>query len=63
MSRWVSVQDRPPPEGVIVEATDRGGHVHRLVRKGNLYFFPDMSMYVYFVPVEWRATEKGNGYE
>lgn len=25
-----------------------------LIRKGNLWFFPDESMYVYYTPTHWK---------
>lgn len=45
------------PEGVVVMTTiiDREQrNTADLVRQGNLWFFPDMSMYVYYTPTHWR---------
>jgi len=63
---WISTADRLPPEGEAVETKlsppDRN-HAS-LVRKGNLWFFEDMSMYVYYRPTHWRAgspAQEGGG--
>ena len=50
---------RHTPQTVSVPGKDQvensaGGHVHRLKRQNRLWFLPDGSMYVYFVPVQWR---------
>lgn len=43
-----------PPEGLVVETADSGGCHQDLVRKGRLWFVPDMSSYVYCTPQSWR---------
>ena len=52
------------PEGVEVETRikDAKGerNVQTLTRRGRLWFFPDMSMYVYYTPTHWRATNTGD---
>ena len=53
---WIETSDFRPDEGVTVEAMDSGGHVQTLVYKSGLWFFPDMSMYVYYVPQRWRLV-------
>lgn len=52
---WTNTYHQLPPEGVEVE-TDNAGRCHKqtLVRKGQLWFLPDMSMYVYYTPTFWR---------
>lgn len=55
MSGWNSTITNPPPEGVVVEVANNGGA--QLVRQGNLWFFPDFSMYVYYTPEWWRTIE------
>jgi hypothetical protein len=47
------------PEGVEVmtkvELDDTAArNIQSMVRKGRLWFFPDMSMYVYYTPTHWR---------
>lgn len=41
------------PEGVVVMTRSPGGQEQPLVRSGNLWFFPDRSMYVYYTPDSW----------
>lgn len=57
MSQWVKTSDFLPPEGKKVKTKIDDGKFQRniqtLVRKGNLWFFPDMSMYVYYTPTHW----------
>ena len=52
---WTPTVKVLPPNGMVVEAMDSGGHVQKLIREGNLWWFRDRSMYVYFVPQMWRA--------
>lgn len=58
MQHWTPTAQERPPEGVVIDAMDSGGHVQKLKRQGNLYFFADMSMYVYYVPTFWKATQQ-----
>jgi len=57
----IVVDDRStwPPDGEVVSTMDSGGHVQPLMRKGTLFWFPDMSMYVYYAPKFWQKIEKG----
>lgn len=56
---WKYTQNREfPPEGVTVETTDSGGCHRLLVFERNLWWVPDRSMYVYFVPRSWRPVLK-----
>ncbi len=55
MTDWIDMLPATvPPEGEVVMTRDSGGHEQALKRVGNLFFFPDMSMYVYYVPRAWR---------
>ena len=54
MSDWTPTEKTPPPSGVEVDTMDSGGRIQRLVREGNLYWFADKSMYVYYVPKFWK---------
>lgn len=58
MNNFTNVKDSLPPEGVVVEAITPSGDVQELKRNGNLWFFPDGSMYVYYVPTHWRIPQK-----
>lgn len=54
---WISIQDSLPPEGinVITKISDENGERNEqlLKRKGKLWFYSDMSMYVYYTPTHW----------
>jgi hypothetical protein len=60
VSAWQSIGTAP--EGVAVETCIRGPlgdrNVAVLVRKNRLWFFPDMSMYVYYAPTHWRPVAR-----
>jgi hypothetical protein len=50
----------PPPDITVETKIDDGRgirNVARLLRHGNLWFFPDMSMYVYYAPTHWRFID------
>ena len=52
---WRSTESDPPPDGVVVQVKNNGGAL--LKRSGNLWFFPDESMYVYYWPEFWRPVD------
>jgi hypothetical protein len=59
-SAWVRTADQLPPNKVEVETKLDDSllgvrNVQTLKRSGNLWFFPDMSMYVYYHPTHWRS--------
>jgi len=55
---WVKTEDRLPDENVVVDTKidDKDGvrNEQPLQRYRNLWFFPDMSKYVYYRPTHWR---------
>lgn len=57
-SAWFSVTDGLPQRDVVVETKIDDGWGCRnqtfLKLHGSLWFFPDMSMYVYHEPTHWR---------
>lgn len=59
MSGWISVQEQLPEEGVIVitKIDDENGvrNIQKLTRKGNMWFLPDLSVYVYYRPTHWKS--------
>ena len=60
MNEWQKIETAP--EGEVVETcidagTPRQRNESTLVRKGRLWFFPDMSMYVYYDPTHWRPAQ------
>lgn len=58
MADWIRVEEKLPPENKIVEThIDDGKFIRneqQLMRRGNLWFLPDGSMYVYYTPTHWR---------
>lgn len=61
MSEWQPIETAP--EGEVVATTIIDGEQRNtadLIRKGRLWFFTDMSMYVYYTPTHWkpRATQE-----
>ncbi|CAJ0701774.1 hypothetical protein LMG19089_02923 [Ralstonia edaphis] len=55
METWIEMSaDSLPPEGEIVMTRDSSAHETTLKRVGRLFYFPDMSMYVYYTPRAWR---------
>jgi hypothetical protein len=62
MSDWISVKDRLPEPGQVVDTKiDDGVFVMRnegpLKLIGNLWFYTDGSVYVYYEPTHWREIE------
>jgi hypothetical protein len=59
---WIKTNKELPPENVVVETKIDNGmndiprNVKKLVRKGQLWFYPDMSMYVYYTPTHWLCV-------
>ena len=55
---WIPCARELLKEGkaVLTKICDRDGcrNEQQLVRQGRLWFFPGMSMYVYYVPTHWR---------
>lgn len=57
MGEWISVKERPPDKGVVVQTKIDDVYGVRnqqpLKKKGLLWLFPDGSMYVYYTPTHW----------
>jgi hypothetical protein len=55
---WITCRTQLPIDGRVVETKieDENGARNQctLFRRGNLWFFPDASMYVYYTPTHWR---------
>ena len=62
--RWEVITETNPPQGVVVltkiDSDGDSRNEQKLVRKGNLWFFPDMSMYVYYRPTHYREISHDN---
>lgn len=58
MYGWINVNQQLPEEGRLVETkiSDEQGerNIQQLKRRGNLWFIPDGSMYVYYTPTHWK---------
>lgn len=55
---WIRCSVALPTESVVVmtKIDDSRGcrNEQQLKRRGNLWFFPDGSMYVYYTPTHWK---------
>jgi hypothetical protein len=55
---WIRLQDQLPPDKALVETKiddERGcRNEQQLQLHNNLWWHPDMSMYVYYTPTHWR---------
>lgn len=61
-SVWIRCDNELPPEGeevmTKIDDTDSCRNTQALKRHRGLWFFPDMSMYVYYRPTHWcRVSE------
>lgn len=60
-NEWIPCSQQLPAQGKIVETKidDSKGerNVQPLKRYNNLWFFIDMSMYVYYTPTHWREWQ------
>jgi len=56
MAFWKDISTAP--EGVVINTRicDENGtrNVQELIKEGNLFWFPDKSMYVYYTPNQWK---------
>lgn len=54
---WFPIDMTPDGVEVITKIHDEDGsrNEQSLVRQGRLWFFPDMSMCVYYGPTHWKA--------
>jgi hypothetical protein len=57
---WQPISLAPADEIVETKIHDDAGerNVQCLIREGNLWFFPDRSMYVYYRPTHWRRASE-----
>lgn len=59
--QWIRVADQKPPHDVVVDTKidDHLGARNEapLRNRGNLWFFQDNSMYVYYTPTHWKPRE------
>ena len=60
-SDYQDISTAPEDTTVMTKIDDQNGlrNEQRLKRRGKLWFFPDMSMYVYYAPTHWRPLKWG----
>jgi hypothetical protein len=55
---WISIKEKLPPEKepVLTRIDDDKGirNEQVLIRQKNLWFYDDMTMYVYYEPTHWQ---------
>lgn len=58
MADWREISSCPEGVEVLTKVDDEKGlrNEQPMVRKGRLFFFPDMSMYAYYTPTHWSYT-------
>lgn len=59
MSDWQPIGTAPEGKAVMTKIDDAEHGARNetsLIRRGNLWWFPDMSMYVYYAPTHWRPA-------
>lgn len=56
---WQPISLAPVDEVVWTKIDDEHGerNVAELKRRGNIWFFPDSSMYVYYTPTHWARPQ------
>ena len=60
MKAWIELSSSVPPNGLVVDTkidNEKGCRNEQpLKRSGNLWFFPDGEMYVYYTPTHWSPA-------
>lgn len=59
---WQPIETAPNLVEVVTKIDDDNGcrNIQNLTRRGNLWFVPDMSMYVYYRPTHWGSYDPAN---
>lgn len=63
MADWTPIDGDVPPEGELLDVITPSGDQRQLIYESGLWFLPDRSMYVYFVPAFWRRLLPAPGGE
>jgi hypothetical protein len=53
---WTPIDDRMPPEGVVVETDSADGRRHQLKWQGRLWRYRDESHHLFYTPLYWRPV-------
>ncbi|TPJ76899.1 hypothetical protein FJ422_29775 [Mesorhizobium sp. B2-6-3] len=63
MADWQPIKLSEAPENVTVltkiDDADGARNIQELRRQGSLWWYPDMSMYVYYQPTHWAQAPSG----
>lgn len=58
---WNRTNEVNPPENTLlltkVDHQNCSKNEQRLIKKGNLWWLEDMSMYVYYTPTHWKYVD------
>ncbi len=57
MNDFQCTAQKLPPDNTLVETMNSKGNIQILKYHHGLWFFPDMSMYVYYTPKFWRLKK------
>lgn len=62
VDEWLPIASAPDGLVVMTKIDDENGPRNEalLVKSGNLWFFPDRSVYVYYTPTHWRSAALAN---
>ena len=52
--RWYNTSEKKPEEKRDIVGMDSGGNERHLKFYKNMFWLPDLSMYVYYTPSKWR---------
>ena len=57
---WQTTDTAPEKVPVMTKIDDQNGcrNEQALTRQGRLWFYPDMSMYVYYTPTHWKPINQ-----
>jgi hypothetical protein len=63
VTKWKPISTAPENVEVETRISDNDGvrNVRSLLRKGRLWFYPDMAMHVYYEPNQWRELPGRRG--
>jgi len=54
-TKWTETATQEAPDGQFVMMMDSVGREQILIRRGQMYYVADESMYLYYTPLRWRA--------
>ncbi len=60
MNEWKTIDSAPENSIIWTKIDDEHGvrNEQRMIRKGRLWWFSDMSMYAYYTPTHWRPSNE-----